>query len=120
MHFNPAVQNDSMFNLDNLNSPKSQETALASWLTVVAFHSRDGSFESRKAVLALTEELPNCQSLPQDVQDAVNKINVLAQSKNWDPSLSPKSSKLLQKICRDYTQSKMPKPSCTKKLDFNL
>lgn len=94
------------------------ETALVHWLTAVESLSKDGSCESRKAVLKLSKELPDCESLSEDVRDMVNKIKVLAESKNWDPTLSPCSAKLLEKICRDYTRSNEPKPACAKKLNF--
>ena len=94
------------------------ETALINWLTAIESHSKEGSFESRKAVLELSKELPDCASLPSDIREMANKIKELAESKNWDPSLSPNSAKLLNKICKDYTRSSEPKSLCAKKLTF--
>ncbi len=68
--------------------------------------------------MLLVQNLSDYHNFPQDVQEAVEAIKNLALSKKWDPTLSPKTSKLLQKVCRDYTQSKMPRPNCAKKLDF--
>jgi hypothetical protein len=107
------------FNFENLNSPISAETAVVSWLRAIETLSKDGSFESRETVLDLAKvELPDCESFPEDLRDAINKIKTLAQSKNWDPTLSPNASKLLTQICQNYTQSKAPKPNCAKKLNF--
>lgn len=103
------------FNYENLSSPISGETALVSLLTAIDAHSKDGSYESRKVVLDLAEELPDCDSFPEDLREMISKIKELAQSKNWDPTLSPNTSKALTQICRVYTESKVPK-ACARKL----
>ncbi|MBA3238856.1 MAG: hypothetical protein H0T62_11005 [Parachlamydiaceae bacterium] len=103
----------------NLNSPISQETELASWLVAIESHGRTGSAESQKSLIKLAKTLPDHQSMPQDVQDGIIEITQLLQQKEWAPELSPQSSKLLQKICRDYSpESQQKKPACIKKLEF--
>lgn len=99
-----------MFNVNGSVMQVNPETALIHWLTAIEAHSKEGSFESQKAVLDLSRELPDCSLLPEDVRVTANEIQELAASKNWNPSLSPNSTKLLRKICRDST--------CAKKLEF--
>lgn len=92
-------------------------SAFVDLLTAIESLSKDGSIESRNAVLKLSKELPDCESLPEKIQEIAKKIKSLSESKDWDPSLSP-NAKLLIKICRDYTRSNEPKPDCATKLNF--
>lgn len=92
-------------------------STLVDWLTAIESLSKDGSIESRKSVIKLSKELPDCHSLPNEVREMANKIKGLAESKDWDPSLSP-NAKLLIQMCRDYTRSNEPKPLCATKLNF--
>jgi hypothetical protein len=115
-------QNGSKFSTsrgDIMFNPISGESYARSWLITIESLAKDGSIESRETVNKLAEEeLPGFESLPPHLRDAVNKIKELAQSKDWDFSLSPKTSKLLRQISQDHSQSEVPKPNCVRKLEF--
>lgn len=103
------------FDPKNLSSPISPETAVISWLINIQCLSKDGSIESRKAVLELAEEeFPDFDSLTEELRNAVNKVKEIARSEDWKRSLSPNTSNLISSKRQNFTQ----KPDCAKKLDF--
>lgn len=82
-----------------------------SLLVSIESHSKTGSTEGREAVRELAEKL-DCESLPAELRDEALRIKRLAQSKDWDPTLSPKTSKLLSRIKPDS------KLDCVRRLNF--
>lgn len=119
MNFDPSIPKGMVLNFENYESPISQETALACFLLAIKSYSEDGSYESRKAVLEQAKNFPDFPLMPEKVQEALKKIKIIAESKNWDPTLSPTSTKLFDNVCRSLTdESKQVKPSCAKKLNF--
>lgn len=98
--------------------PTSQETAMC-WLKAIESHAKEGSYESRNAVLILAENSPDFGFIEEEgLRATADKIIELARSRDWEPTLSPLSARLLRQICRNYIQSKAPKPTCARKLFF--
>ncbi|GEM_PF-5354749 len=73
-------------------------TELASWLTMVQYHSQSGSAESMETLKQLADTIPEYQNLTLAEEEIINRVKNIAQQKTFDPNLSPASKGALTRL----------------------
>lgn len=112
---NPALQDvlNKRFQIFEKDYNMNNAAALGS-LIAIESHAKEGSLESREAVLNIVDELLESGILSDEFRVGVENIKERAKAEKWDPSVSPNATKLIKKICSTYDISH--KPNCAKKL----
>ncbi len=93
------------------------------WLTMVVYHSENGSSEGMRSLNQLAQSIPeyDTETTP-EMQEVVDQIRGIAESKCWNPKLSPTSSKALSALTSQPSpapQERKEHPKCRKQLFFD-
>lgn len=90
----------------------------AIWLKMVEYHSQNCSPESQQVLGELYTNIPQFDSTDPEEQALLTKLKMVAETKMYDPRLSPDSKNLLYGTVRKNIDYSAPKPHCARTLNF--
>lgn len=125
MHSIKPVSDGSSPNSSPTRQPMqtSPKLDLKTWLTMVQYHANNGASEDIRSLIQLAHNIPEYDvETPPEVQMVIDKIKKFAESRRWDPELSPNSSQALNALTAQLSpppQERTVHPKCRRELFGN-
>jgi hypothetical protein len=94
---------------------------LSYWLEQVRYHSLNGASEGQESLEQIARNRPSFEGASPEDLEILNKIKDVIESKQLDPTLSPNSKQLLNKLIEQVTTQQQPtrQPTARRRLNFD-
>lgn len=104
----------------NINPSSTPNIRLSYWLEQVRYHSLNGASEGQESLEQIAKNCPSFEGASPEELGILVRIKDVVESKKLDPTLSPNSKQLLNKLIEQVSPQQRPARTSTARRRLNF